>query len=134
VSGHYVLGADARTPVEADLRTWSRGYESKAGGALTGTDPVPSPGDAWARVAKDVVGDATVSTVFLGLDHAFRGKPILFETLVMGGPCDQDGERYSAWAEAEAGHARYVEKVTAAWREAEARRIGQTVPEPVEEL
>lgn len=53
-----------------------------------------------------------VSTVFLSLDHRFdkQGPPIVFETLVFGGPFDQDGERYCTWQEAVAGHARYVEK------------------------
>lgn len=52
-----------------------------------------------------------VSTVFLQLDHAYDGgKPLVFETMVFGGPHDGDQERYSTWDEAEAGHARYVEK------------------------
>lgn len=63
-------------------------------------------------VAKTKVYDGCeVSTVFIGLDHRFGpGKPLVFETLVFGGPFDQDGDRYSTWVEAEAGHARFVEK------------------------
>lgn len=53
-----------------------------------------------------------VSTVFLGLDHQFgQGPPLVFETMVFGGPCDGDQDRYSTWAEAEAGHQRIVERV-----------------------
>src|SRR5687767_3446555 len=67
------------------------------------------------KVARTTVYDGCeVSTVFLGLDHRMtgvrEGKPIVFETMVFGGPFDGDGERYSTWAEAEAGHARFVEK------------------------
>jgi hypothetical protein len=53
-----------------------------------------------------------VSTVFLGLDHRYtdEGAPLVFESLVMGGPFADDMERYSTWAEAEAGHARIVDK------------------------
>lgn len=52
-----------------------------------------------------------VSTVFLGLDHRFGdGPPLVFETLVFGGTEDGEGDRYSTYAEAVAGHARFVEK------------------------
>jgi hypothetical protein len=52
-----------------------------------------------------------VSTVFLGLDHRFGdGPPIVFETMVFGGPFDQDCDRYESWDEAVAGHARIVDK------------------------
>jgi hypothetical protein len=48
--------------------------------------------------------------VFLGIDHNFfgDGPPILFETMVFGGPMDQDQRRYSTWDEAEFGHAAIV--------------------------
>jgi len=56
-----------------------------------------------------------VSTVFLGLDHSFGGGvPILFETLVFGGPMEHAGERYATYDEAEAGHMRYCQEVSAA--------------------
>ena len=46
-----------------------------------------------------------VSTVFLGLDHAFDGgTPLLFETMIFGGEHDEYQERYATWDEAEAGH------------------------------
>jgi hypothetical protein len=55
------------------------------------------------------VGDGfhiLVSTVFLGLDHGWGDDedPLLFETMVFGGPNDQDCIRYTTWAEAERGH------------------------------
>jgi len=41
-------------------------------------------------VAKtDIDGEVEVSTVFLGLDHAvWDGPPMLFETMIFGGPHD----------------------------------------------
>ena len=69
--------------------------------------------NADRKVAKTVVSnEVTVSTVFLGLDYRFGdGPPLLFETMVFGGPHDQEMERYSTWDEAEKGHALWVEKV-----------------------
>lgn len=63
------------------------------------------------RVALDSRGAIRVSTVFLGLDHNHfgSGPPLLFETLVQGGPNDGDMMRYSTWDEAIAGHARMLD-------------------------
>lgn len=64
------------------------------------------------RVALTVIDDEgnNVSTVFLGLDHSYSGgRPVLFETLIFGGPYDGDMWRYHTWAEAEAGHAAAVD-------------------------
>lgn len=97
---YYILGPDGRTPVPCpDPIEWARWF-----GAVGNRS-----------VASTAVGVVRVSTVFLGLDHAFAGgPPALFETMVFGGPLDQDGERYSTWAEAEAGHERWVERAQAA--------------------
>ena len=57
------------------------------------------------RVARYEVNNFTISTVFLGIDHRFgEGPPLLFETMVFGGPLDQEMDRYSTWNEAEVGH------------------------------
>lgn len=67
----------------------------------------PTPCDdllAWAdwiefnrnkrRVASTSIGEAKVSTVFLGLDHGFgSSEPILWETMVFGGEMDEECER-----------------------------------------
>lgn len=47
-----------------------------------------------------------ISTVFLSMEHGrdMRGRPILFETMVFGGPHDGFQQRYCTWQEAEAGH------------------------------
>lgn len=61
------------------------------------------------RVAQTNVGDANVSTVFLGIDHNFSGGvPLLFETMVFGGPHDDATFRYPTWAAAKRGHNRIV--------------------------
>lgn len=98
----YILEADGRTFRRAyDLLEWGEWFESSGDQRI---------------VARTEIGGVRVSTVFLGLDHNFRreGPPILFETLVFGGPLDQEQERYATYEEAEAGHRRMVRRVRAA--------------------
>lgn len=75
----------------------------------------------WFETADRIVQQDTlpngkfVSTVFLGLNHAFGGKPLWFETMVFpkkgdGNELDLDMERYETWNEAERGHREMVEK------------------------
>lgn len=91
---HYIL--DGKTPVKADLMTWARWLETAKDERI---------------VAKTTVGAQEVSTVFLGLDHSWGGgPPMLFETMIFGGPEDQNYQtRCSTWDEAEAMHATAVE-------------------------
>jgi hypothetical protein len=85
---HYVL--IGHTPVAVDLMTWARWLQNTT--------------DA-RRVAIDDFTGGRVSTVFLGLDHSLgNGPPILFETLIFGGPLDGEQWRYCTWKEAETGH------------------------------
>lgn len=65
------------------------------------------------RVALTTVGDITVSTVFLAIDHSYGYSPvpILYETMIFGGGADAYQERYVTREEAEKGHARAVEVV-----------------------
>lgn len=63
------------------------------------------------RVANDLVGSYRVSTVFLGVDHAFGdGPPLVFETMIFPEDSYKDlyCERYSTYEEAVAGHKRVV--------------------------
>jgi len=88
---------------------------------LLGRTPIAVTVEAWAKwmqiaerhVACDDIGKAGVSTVFLGLDHGMRNNadPLIFETLVFGGPLDGEMRRYSTWAEAERGHQEVVTEV-----------------------
>jgi len=55
-------------------------------------------------------GEVEVSTVFLGLDHAWQGPPELYETMIFAHGLDLDErcERYARREEAVAGHQRMV--------------------------
>jgi len=78
------------------------------------------------RVAFDDLGSGVeVCTVFLGLDHSFTlgYPPVLWETLVFGGPLDGEMERYSSRQEAEAGHREMVDRAK------KAADAGQPEPE-----
>jgi hypothetical protein len=57
-------------------------------------------------VAVDTIGDARVSTVFLGLDHnySFEGPPVLWETMIFGGEHDSYQTRYTSKDDAVKGH------------------------------
>lgn len=69
----------------------------------------------YQRVAVEVMGDAVVSTVWLGLDYGFGGgPPLIFETLVIGGPLDGEQFRYSTDEQAVVGHRMMVDRVRAA--------------------
>lgn len=91
--GLYIL-VDRKPVAVDDTLTWGRMYERMA----------------ERRVAEDVIeqpehAPVRVSTVFLGIDHNwFGGPPLLFESMVFGGPLDQEMRRYSTWDEAVAGH------------------------------
>lgn len=50
-----------------------------------------------------------VSTVWLGLDYSWgSGPPLIFETMVFGGPLDQTMDRYSTVEDAQMGHEFFV--------------------------
>lgn len=84
----YIL-KDKKVVECKDLMKWARWFQNIDG----------------RRVAQDMVGKVSVSTVFLGLDHSFgEGKPLLFETMIFGGKHDDYQTRYSTWEEAEKGH------------------------------
>lgn len=67
-------------------------------------------------VGRTEVGPVTVSTVFLGLDHGWEKKPLLFETMIFG---DKDklldlGGGRKRWVRSEMGYAcRYTTYVEA---------------------
>ena len=87
----YILEGHTPVPVD-DVMEWGKWFEH-----------------ADRVVQVDILGtfeEITVSTVFLGLDHSFGMGPIpvLFETMIFGGPHDQYQERYATWDEAVAGH------------------------------
>lgn len=87
----YVL--DGKTPVPCEsLEDWARTFEASN-----------------RHVAQDIISDARVSTVFLGVNHAWDdGPPLIFETMIFGGPHDGHQTRASTWEEAEQQHAEAV--------------------------
>ena len=70
----------------------------------------------WKVAHTQVSPDAEVSTVFLGMDHNFfrDGPPILWESMVFGGPLDGEQERYATYHNAAQGHEAMVERCRAA--------------------
>ena len=66
------------------------------------------------RVARTVVGDITVSTSWLGLDHDFlTGRPIIFETMTFGEPWNYELTRYSTEEQAMRGHLDTLDRLRA---------------------
>lgn len=57
------------------------------------------------RVAFTKTNNGDVSTVFLGLNHAWGGgPPLIYETMVFGGDQNEEIDRYSTREQALAGH------------------------------
>ena len=94
---HYILVN--REPVEVDLMEWARWLQEN---------------ENDRSVKKTKIAGTDISTAFLGVDHNFSGEgsPILFETMILGGPYNQYCWRYSTWDEAIEGHNRVIELVS----------------------
>lgn len=91
-SNNYIL--DGKKAIKCDdLMEWAKWFENCS-----------------RRVELTERNNIKVSTVFLGLDHSFgNGKPMLFETMIFGGPHSEFCSRYTTWEEAEAGHTKACE-------------------------
>ena len=90
----YILDADNKPVVCDDVVEWGKWFEGA---------------DDQRGVAVTDFDGGKVSTVFLGMDHNFtHGEPVLWETMIFGGPHDGYCERYTSLAKAEAGHQRAV--------------------------
>lgn len=102
--GLYVLSEIGGEPISVSLDQWARDSH-----------------DGW-HIDKTEIHDALVSTVFLGMDHRHNGEgpPVLWETMVFGGPLDEHQWRYTSRDDAVAGHAKTVAEVEAATVKAEA--------------
>jgi hypothetical protein len=91
----YILDDERQARQVKDVREWAQYFEY-----------------ANRHVANDTIGDANISTVFLGVDHRFGdGPPLIFETMIFGGPLDGEMWRYSTWDDAETGHQMAVKRV-----------------------
>jgi len=75
----------------------------------------------WAKIFEDgskravantKIGDVTVSTVFLGLNHAWEANPPqIFETMIFGGEFSDHQWRTTTYAEAEKRHSEAIRLV-----------------------
>jgi hypothetical protein len=102
VNGRYILDASGQPQECEDLFEWALWLET-----------------AERHIHDAKVGDSRVSTVFRGLDHSFgMGPPLLFETMVFGGPLDGEQERYTNRELASEGHARMCRRILAAMEDA----------------
>lgn len=82
----YKLADDMKTPVPCSVEEWCEFLDDTKNRIVAKTD---------------VADKATVSTVFLGLDHSFRddGPPVLFETMIFGIEDDSYQTRCVTWEE-----------------------------------
>ena len=85
----YILDDQGNPVPEHDLLRWGDWFKNASNRLI-----------AW-----DEIGDAVVSTVFLGVDHAGDGaQPILFETMIFGGLHNYHQKQYATRADALTGH------------------------------
>lgn len=82
-----------------------------------------------ANVGGEEVARVRISTVFLGLDHNWgSGRPLLFETMIFGGPLNEQCWRTATWNEAQLAHRHACAAVDALQTEAKliaAQAIGE---------
>ena len=95
ISGRYILDENGAAVACPDLMTWARWIENRDN----------------CRLKHDEVGNARVSTIFIGLDFNFSGEgsPLLWETRILDSePHAFYQERYSTRQEALGGHEKAV--------------------------
>jgi hypothetical protein len=106
MNGQYILGGpDGRTPIKCEsIEDW--------------IEKARSEGGADRRVGLDMICGVRISTVFLSFDHNWEdeGEPLLFETMIFGGPDDEKLWRCSTWEQAERQHAVAVALVKRTFR------------------
>lgn len=102
MSGTYIL-RKRKKAIKVPLEDWARWMES-----IRGTSK--------KFVAKKTIKGKRVSTVFLGLDHAWMEgqKPQIFETMVFEGEGYSEiyMRRYSTYNEAKKGHRKAIKWVS----------------------
>lgn len=84
-----------------------------------------------ARVVEktELPSGTTVSTVFLGIDHGFRGgEPVLWETMMFGGDYDLACDRYRSRRDAIVGHEMWVLVAKGEMTPIDARRLKAGFP------
>lgn len=98
---HYILNQKGEPVVEPDLMKWSEWLQNEMA--------IP---DRIVRV--QYIGEGRVSTVFLGLNTAMfsKGPPVVWETMVFGGPLNGEMTRCAGSREqAMAMHEEMIKRV-----------------------
>jgi hypothetical protein len=94
---YWVLDDAGEPRQEPDIRKWAVWFER-----------TQQTRERVLAQDRDELGgtDIMVSTVFLAIDHNFRadGPPILWETMILGGPLDGYQRRFASAAAALDGH------------------------------
>lgn len=103
---YYVLDARNNVVEARDIYEWATFFNDIGRRRVAVTD-----------MEHPTLGKIRVSTVFLGLDHAFipGGPPMIFETMnfSMHEDMGEDITRYATYAEASSGHAKRVAQLSA---------------------
>lgn len=85
--------------------------------------------EARVVVKTELPSGTTVSTVFLGIDHGFRGgEPVLWETMMFGGNYDLACDRYRSRRDAIVGHEMWVLVAKGEMTPIDARRLKAGFP------
>jgi hypothetical protein len=101
-TGTYILADSGDPEPELDIAAWERWFEIDDRRLVDATDIAPG---------------VSITTLFLGLDYSFfpltnplLHKPVLWETMILGGPLDQESRRYTSHEDAVQGHASMTDK------------------------
>jgi hypothetical protein len=101
--GFYVLNEDGSPVPEPDVVQWSEWHTTHV-----------------TTLAWDEIGDALVSTIFLGIDMRPRftsdGAPVLWESVIIGGKHEGTMQRYTSRDAALHGHQLMIARVTEGWQ------------------
>lgn len=111
----YILDERGEPVFEPDLITWARWLND---------------GDRRRVDLTELGTRGQVSTVFLGLDHNFDADsaPVLWESMIFGGPLDQYQTRYDSLESARVGHATLVAACRALpWRAVFGYQVGRWI-------
>jgi hypothetical protein len=96
---NYILDKN-KQPIACDVKTYFEWHHELPSENKTGLG---------YTVVREQVGEAYVSTVFLGSDHRFdEDKPVLWETMVFWPNEAEQFERYTSEADAIVGHKRII--------------------------
>lgn len=91
------------------LRYWTLNEKNEPEEVFGGARVWASMSRRNERVEVTNIGDASISTMFLGIGSFPTGLPF-FETMIFGGPLDMYQERCRTWGEAVEQHKRAIEQ------------------------